>query len=231
MISATSARPSETRRPTSRVSMKSAMVESWVEPASSASVKTIMIIAGSASEAIITSRLEPMPPKLVPTSRPASARKKRALPSSAMMAMRSADQVNMQAGGEGRHQRGRDPGRGEDEIGGDAEQPGGVLGEHHLLAHQPHEVAVGLEQRRSLPAQEPRLDLAHEAGEQRRQQQHQQHLRALHGEIEDQGHIASTSSRSDQRDEDEAEIVPDGQELQVVEPVGDELDDALATGA
>ena len=57
-------------------------------------MKTIIIIAGSASEAIITSRLEPMPPKLVPTSMPASARKKRALPSSAMMAMRSADQLN-----------------------------------------------------------------------------------------------------------------------------------------
>ena len=61
---------------------------------SSAREKTIMIIAGSASEAIIISRLEPMPPKLVPTSSPASARKKRALPSSAMMAMRSADQEN-----------------------------------------------------------------------------------------------------------------------------------------
>ena len=68
------------------------MVESWVEPASSASVNTIMIIAGSASEAIMTSRLEPMPPKLVPTSIPASARKKRALPRSATMAIRSADQ-------------------------------------------------------------------------------------------------------------------------------------------
>ena len=74
--------------------MKPAMVESWVEPATSASVNTIMIIAGSASEAIITSRLEPMPPKLVPTSRPASARKKRALPRSAMIAIRSADQEN-----------------------------------------------------------------------------------------------------------------------------------------
>ena len=70
------------------------MVESCVEPASSASVKMIMIIAGSASEAIITSRLEPMPPKLVPTSSPASARKKRALLRSATMAMRSADQEN-----------------------------------------------------------------------------------------------------------------------------------------
>ncbi len=36
---------------------RSAMVDSWVEPATSARVKTIMIIAGSASEAIITSRL------------------------------------------------------------------------------------------------------------------------------------------------------------------------------
>ena len=68
------------------------MVESCVEPASSASVNTIISMAGSAREAIITSRLEPMPPKLVPMSRPASARKKRASPSSAMMAMRSADQ-------------------------------------------------------------------------------------------------------------------------------------------
>ena len=68
------------------------MVESWVEPASSASVNTIISMAGSAREAIITSRLEPMPPKLVPMSRPASARRKRASPSSAMMAMRSADQ-------------------------------------------------------------------------------------------------------------------------------------------
>ena len=70
------------------------MVESWVEPAISATVNTIISIAGSASEAIITSRLEPMPPKLVPTSSPASARKKRALPSSAMMAIRSADHEN-----------------------------------------------------------------------------------------------------------------------------------------
>ena len=94
MISASRAKPSETRKPSSPDAMKAAMVESCVEPATSASVNTIISIAGSASDAIITSRLEPMPPKLVPTSRPASARKKRALPSSAMMAMRSADQEN-----------------------------------------------------------------------------------------------------------------------------------------
>ena len=171
------------------------MVESCVEPAISASVNTIMIIAGSASEAIITSRLDPMPPKLVPTSSPASARKKRPLPSSAMMAMRSADQENMQPGAEGRHQRRRDPGGGEDQIRDDAEQPRGVVRQHHLLAHEPHEIEIGLDERRALPPQQPRLHLAHEAGEQRRQQQHQQHLRALNGEIADQDHTASTSSR------------------------------------
>ena len=74
--------------------MNAAMVESWVEPAISATVNTIMIIAGSASEAIMTSRLDPMPPKLVPTSRPASARKNLALPSNAMMAIRSAVHEN-----------------------------------------------------------------------------------------------------------------------------------------
>ena len=55
--------------------MNCAITESWVEPASRASVKAIMIMAGSASEANIISRLEPMPPKLVPTSMPSSARK------------------------------------------------------------------------------------------------------------------------------------------------------------
>ncbi len=73
--------------------MKSAIVDSCVEPATSATVKVIMIMAGSASEANSISRLEPRPPKLVPTSMPASARKKRAEPMSAVMAMRSADQL------------------------------------------------------------------------------------------------------------------------------------------
>ncbi len=74
--------------------MKFATVDSWVEPATSAMQKKISNIAGSASAAIMTSRLEPMPPKLVPTSMPASARKKRALPSSATIAIRSAVQLN-----------------------------------------------------------------------------------------------------------------------------------------
>ncbi len=57
-------------------------------------MNTIIIIAGSASEANIISRLEPMPPKLVPTSMPTSARKNRDEPMSAVIAIRSAVQLN-----------------------------------------------------------------------------------------------------------------------------------------
>ena len=71
------------------------MVESWVEPAMIATDSTIISMAGSASEAIITSREAPMPPKLVPISIAASACMKRALPSKAMMAIRSPDQENI----------------------------------------------------------------------------------------------------------------------------------------
>ena len=69
-------------------------MESCVEPAISATDSAIISIAGSASEAIITSREAPMPPKLVPMSIAASAWAKRALPSSAVIAIRSPDQLN-----------------------------------------------------------------------------------------------------------------------------------------
>src|SRR5215467_12327705 len=112
------------------------MVESWVEPAISASVNTIMIMAGSASEAIITSRLDPMPPKLVPTSSPARARKKRPLPSSAAIAMRSADHENSRPAR--KVGTSDDPGRSKDEIRNDPEQPRGAVRQHDVLAHQAH---------------------------------------------------------------------------------------------
>ena len=54
-------------------------------------------MAGSASAAIIISRDDPSPPKLVPTSIPASARKKRALASRATSAIRSAVAVSASA--------------------------------------------------------------------------------------------------------------------------------------
>src|SRR3974377_1035784 len=187
--------PSETRRPTSGEFMNAAMAESCVEPAIRASVNTIIGLAGAASEAIITSRRLPMPPKLVPTSIPASARKKRALPSRAMMAIRSAgqekrkrerkggtnaraapqsadaDQIGgpgeQQARAEGRYQCRRDPGAGEDDVGDDAEEPGRAFRQHDLFAQQPDKVAVRLQERRPLPAEQPCLHLAHKPSEQR----------------------------------------------------------------
>ena len=95
MMRAINVIPSDTRRPTSGEAMNAATVDNWVDPAISATVKTIISIAGSASDAIITSRLAPMPPKLVPTSMPARARKNRALASRAIRAMRSAVQLNI----------------------------------------------------------------------------------------------------------------------------------------
>ena len=92
---ANSARPSETRSPIEAFTKVAAMAESCVVPATSATVKTMSSIAGSASDAIIISREEPMPPKAVPTSMPASASAKRPVASSATIAMRSAEEEKM----------------------------------------------------------------------------------------------------------------------------------------
>ena len=89
------ARPSETRSPMSAFTNVDAMEESCVVPAKSATLNTTSSMAGSASEEIIISREEPMPPKAVPTSMPASASAKRAVASSATIAMRSAEEENM----------------------------------------------------------------------------------------------------------------------------------------
>jgi hypothetical protein len=83
----------DTRTPVSPCITPSTNAASWVVPAISDRVNTIISSAGSASEAIIISRLDPIPPKLVPTSSPASARKNRALPSSATSAIISAAQL------------------------------------------------------------------------------------------------------------------------------------------
>ncbi len=95
-------------------SMCAAMLESCVVPATSATVKTISSIAGSASEAIIISRDEPMPPNAVPTSMPASASANRR----GGEQRDDGDQVGrpgeQETGRVGRHQRGGDPGGGED---------------------------------------------------------------------------------------------------------------------
>src|SRR5438874_308937 len=67
-------------------------------------------------------------------------------------------------------------------------------GEHHFLAQQPEKISVGLNDRGTLPAQEPCLDLADKSGEERGQRQHQEYLRTLDEEIEEDAHNASTTS-------------------------------------
>jgi hypothetical protein len=145
MTSASRASASDTRRPTSAVSMKRATEDSSVVPASSDRVNTIINMAGSASEAIIISRLEPMPPKLVPTSSPASARKKAGGAEQGDDGDQIRRPTERQAAGEGRHQRRRHPQRGENQIGRHPKQPGSGVGQHHLLAQQLGQVAVGLQ--------------------------------------------------------------------------------------
>ena len=96
--------------------------------------------------------------------------------------------------------------------------------QHHVLAHQPDQIEIGLQQRRSLPAQQARLHLAHEAGEQRAEQQHQQHLRALQGEIADHRPYREHQQEQHQRREHQREILADREELQVIELFGGVFD-------
>ncbi len=86
-----------------------------------------------------------------------------------------------------------DPGRGEYQIGHEAEQPRSAVGDDRLLAGKPDQVAVGLDERRPLPAQQPRLGRADDTGQQRRDRDDQRHLQELEDEIDDQGHDASTT--------------------------------------
>ena len=110
---------------------------------------TAISMAGSASEAMVISRLEPMPPKAVPMSIPARAVKNRA-------DGKEHDQGD-DIGGCRQRQIDRDqmgmippamtvtP---KDEIGRKPEYPGGVLRQHHVLGESLPDVAVGLEQAR-----------------------------------------------------------------------------------
>ena len=47
-----------------------------------------------------------------------------------------------------------------------------------------------------MPQEQSRLDLSCEAGQQRGQHEHQEHLTPLLGQLEDHGHIANPSSRT-----------------------------------
>ena len=194
------------------------MAESCVVPAISATVNTTSSIAGSASEAIIISRDEPMPPNAVPTSMPASASAKRPVASSATMRDEIGRPGEHQVGGVGRHQRGGDPGHGEHEIGRGAIEPRGVVREHRLLVHA---------------ASRGRGRAARAAGRSRRSSRAftlrvmpstsgaiastSSICTRLRGEIDGSAPCGHHQQQQDQRDEHQREIAADGQELELVE--------------
>jgi hypothetical protein len=146
-------------------------------------VNTIISIAGSASEAIIISRVQPG---------------ERQQEAGAAEQRDDGDHVGgvaeHQPGGEGRHQRRRHPCGGEHQVRRDAEQPGRGMRQHHLLAQQAQQVPIGLHERRPLAAQHVRLQPAHEPREQRRECEHQRELDQLDDGVEGYCHAASTAS-------------------------------------
>ena len=64
--------------------------------------------------------------------------------------------------------------------------------QHHFLAQQPQQVAVGLQQRRTAAAEQQRLELAYIPREQRRERQHDHELSELDQRVEDYCHTLST---------------------------------------
>ena len=115
-------------------SMKPAIEDSWVVPASRARVKMIMQHRGlgQRGDHHLAARADAAEAgaDVEPGERQEEAR--------AAEQRHDGDQIGrpaeQQARGEGRHQRRRDPDRGEDQIGRGPEQPGRALGEHDLFA-------------------------------------------------------------------------------------------------
>ena len=92
-----------------------------------------------------------MPPKLVPTSSPASARKKRALPSRAMIAIISADQLNSSPTAKVGTSAAATQVVAKTRYGA-IRNSQDALGQHDLFAHQAQQIAVRLNQGRPCAA-------------------------------------------------------------------------------
>ena len=159
--------------------MKAEIEDSSVEPANSESVKTAISIAGSASdrEHHFAARSDAAEAGADIESR------ERQHEARGAEQRDDDDEISGgpegETGGEGRHQRRRHPGGRKDDVGRRPKEPGGVLGDDHLLADQFQQVAVGLKERWSASSQEPRPDPARHAGEQRCGGEHQHDLHEL----------------------------------------------------
>ena len=141
-----------------------------------ARVNTAISIAGSASAAISISRDAPMPPKAVPTSIAASARKKRARGEQAG----DHHDVGEAGGGQGHAQQGHagggEQGGREHHIGRGAKQRRGAVRHARLLGEALAQIAQRLDHGRAAPVLQPRLHLAHPAGKERPEQGIEEHL-------------------------------------------------------
>ncbi len=153
MMRAMSASPSETRNPTAGEAMNAAIVESCVDPAISARVNTTIDHRrfGERGDHHLPARADAAEAR---ADIHAGERQEEAR---AGEKGDDGDEIGgpaeEEAGGEARHESGRHPGRGKDQIGRGAEEPARVLGQHHLLAREPQEIAIGLDDRRAATAQ------------------------------------------------------------------------------
>ena len=93
-----------------------------------------------------------------------------------------------------RDQRGGDPGRRKDDVGCGTKQPRCILGDDGLFADQFREVAIRLNDRRTLSAQEPCPDLARHARQERCEGEHEGGLRKLCEPGEHHRHAPTTIS-------------------------------------
>ena len=136
-------------------------------------------MAGSASAAIIISRDDAQAAEAGPDIHPGKRQEEAGAGEQSHQRYQIGGRRNASAVRECRHQRRRQPDRGEHQIRRGAEQPGGVFRQHHFLLQQPQQVAVRLHQRRTSPPDQPRLEDADEARQSWRQHQHQRHLNDL----------------------------------------------------
>ena len=115
--------------------------------------------AGSARKPTIISRRAPSVPKAVPISIAASDRKTRAVASSPTSAMASAAIVKRQARAHRGNDAGGDHHRAKDDVGRDAKEAGGALGDHRVLVKELANAAVGKPDARGASVLQPRAAL------------------------------------------------------------------------
>ncbi len=155
------------------------MVVSAVEPEINDGVKTTISNAGSASDAISISRRAPIEPKAVPTSIAANAMNTRASASSPTNAITSAAGENGRSVASTGTIDAASSHAAEHDVGRDAEQRRGVIGQHRVLQKQLSQHPVRLQPPGTAAVLQPGPALVDPTQHQRCSQHHQQGLEQL----------------------------------------------------